>query len=72
MTLLLLHPPDILKLLDYRGEGVGDDSDHDEDGEQEDQNCRYDVLEVLEQQVVDFSRHYLHVLLLQNYTLVKV
>ena len=37
LTLLFLQPPDSLELLDNRGEGVGDDRDHDEEGEQEDE-----------------------------------
>ena len=58
-TLLFLQLPDILQLFDYRGEGVGDDCDHDEEGEQEDEHCRQDVLDVLEWQVDDTpSRYY--------------
>ena len=48
VTLLLLQLPDILQLLDYRREGVGDDGDHDEEGEEKDEDCRHDVLDVLE------------------------
>jgi hypothetical protein len=47
LTLLFLQLPDILQLFDDRGEGVGDDRDHDKEGEQEDQHCWQDVLDVL-------------------------
>ena len=42
----LLKGPDSLELLDDGGEGVGDDSDHDEQGEEEDEDRGHDELDV--------------------------
>ena len=41
-----LQRPHGFQLLDDGGEGVGDDGDHDEDGEQQDQQRRHDQLHV--------------------------
>ena len=35
-------------LLDDRGEGIGDDCDGDEEGDQQDDACREDLLDILE------------------------
>ena len=43
---LFLKSPDSLELFDDRGEGVGDDSDHDEEGEEEDENSGHDQLDI--------------------------
>jgi len=43
---LLLQGPDCLELLDDRGEGVGYDGDHDEEGEEQDEDSRHDELDV--------------------------
>ena len=42
LTLLLLEEPDGLELLDHVGEGVGDDGDHYEQGEDQNQHSRHD------------------------------
>ena len=47
ITLLLLQKSDCLQLLDHVGEGVGDDGDHDEEGEDQDQHSWHDRLYVL-------------------------
>ena len=49
LTLLFLHFPDRLQLLDNWWEGVGDDGDHDEEGEQENEDSWHDMLDVLDQ-----------------------
>ena len=54
LTLLFLQLPDILQLFDYRGEGVGDDRDHDEEGEEEDEQGWQDLLDILEQYIFHF------------------
>ena len=41
-----LESPDCLQLLDDGGEGVGDDGDHDEQGEEEDEHRGHDQLDV--------------------------
>ena len=43
---LLLHCPDTLQLLDDSGEGVGDDGDHDKEGEEEDADGGHDELDI--------------------------
>ena len=47
-SLFFLYFPDCLKLLDNGWEGVGDDGDHDEEGEQEDEDSRHDMLDILQ------------------------
>ena len=42
----LLQCPDSLQLLDYGGEGVGDDGDHDEEGEEKDEDGGHDELDI--------------------------
>ena len=42
-----LQSSDSLHLLEDRGEGVGDDGDHDHDGEHQDDHSRHDQLHIL-------------------------
>ena len=43
---MFLHCPDSLQLLDDSREGVGDDGDHDKEGEDEDDDGRHDQLDI--------------------------
>ena len=44
---MLLQCPDSLQLLDDSGEGVGDDCDHDEEGEEEYDDGRHNCFDIL-------------------------
>ena len=46
LSLLFFQSPDSLELLDDGWEGVGDDGDHDEEGEEEDEDGGHDQLDV--------------------------
>ena len=48
LTFLVLQHVDCLQLLYDRGEGIGDDCDHDEEGEEEDEDGGHDEHDVLE------------------------
>ena len=41
------HSSDSLHLLENRGEGIGNDGDHDQDSEEKDQEGRQDKLDIL-------------------------
>ena len=43
---MFFKSPHALQLLDDRGEGVWDDSDHDQQGEEEDADCGHDELDI--------------------------
>ena len=58
LTLLFLQHPDNLQLLDYRGEGIGDDRDHDEEGEEEDDQGWQDLFDILEQYLNKVIRNF--------------
>ena len=47
-TLLLLQKSDCLQLFDHVRKGVGDDGDHDEEGEDQDEDGGHDGLDILE------------------------
>ena len=52
-TLLLLQQLDCLQLFDDVRKCIRNDCDHDEEGEDEDQDCRHDRLDVLQWEAGD-------------------
>ena len=44
---MFLQSPETLQLLDDRGESIGNDRDHDEEGEEQDEHGGHDQLDIL-------------------------